>query len=95
MLGALRRADGGGKKQCSRESPSDSLYDQALQIVLNTQTASTTFLQRKLKIGYARAASLMDELEANGVISAQDGAKPRRILLNGMKKASYEDELTE
>ncbi len=58
----------------------DSLYDQALQIVLASKSASTTYLQRKLKIGYARAAGLMDELEANGVISAQEGAKPRRVL---------------
>lgn len=60
----------------------DSLYDQALQLVLETKVASTTYLQRKLKIGYARAASLMDELEQKGVISSQEGAKPRRILLD-------------
>ena len=58
----------------------DTLYDQALTIVLSSKNASTTYLQRKLKIGYARAAGLMDELEENGVISAQDGAKPRRVL---------------
>jgi S-DNA-T family DNA segregation ATPase FtsK/SpoIIIE len=58
----------------------DKLYDQALALVLETKIASTTFLQRKLKIGYARAASLMDELETNGIISAQDGSKPRRVL---------------
>ncbi len=46
----------------------------------------TTFLQRKLKIGYARAASLMDELEINGVIGPQEGAKPRRVLLNSQKE---------
>ncbi len=67
------------------ETSRDSLYDQALGIVRDTRTASTTFLQRKLKIGYARAASLMDELEANGVIAPQEGAKPRRILLDGGK----------
>lgn len=61
----------------------DSLYDQALSLVIDTQTASTTFLQRKLKIGYARAASLMDELESKGVIASQEGAKPRRILTKG------------
>ena len=58
----------------------DALYDQALTIVLHSRSASTTFLQRKLKIGYARAASLMDELEGNGVIGPQEGAKPRRVL---------------
>jgi DNA segregation ATPase FtsK/SpoIIIE, S-DNA-T family len=64
------------------DSPRDTLYDQALAIVVETRTASTTFLQRKLKIGYARAASLMDELESKGVISPQEGAKPRRILID-------------
>jgi S-DNA-T family DNA segregation ATPase FtsK/SpoIIIE len=66
----------------SDDDPSgkDALYDQALSLVLASKCASTTFLQRKLKIGYARAASLMDELEANGVIGPQEGAKPRRIL---------------
>lgn len=72
-------------------SPKDSLYDQALSIVVDTQNASTTFLQRKLKIGYARAASLMDELESKGIISGQDGSKPRRILTKQEK--SQHDEL--
>jgi DNA segregation ATPase FtsK/SpoIIIE, S-DNA-T family len=62
------------------DEPRDKLYDQALTIVLQTRNASTTFLQRKLKIGYARAASLIDELEANKVIGPQEGSKPRRIL---------------
>lgn len=59
----------------------DTLYDQALELVVTTGTASTTFLQRKLKVGYARAASIMDQLESNGVIGAQDGSRPRRILV--------------
>ena len=74
-------AENGGAK--------DSLYDQAFSIVIETQTASTTFLQRKLKIGYARAASLMDELENKGVIAAQEGAKPRRILQQPPNKGAY------
>ena len=58
----------------------DSMYDQALSIVVSSKSASTTYLQRKLKIGYARAASLMDELEMNGIIGPQEGARPRRVL---------------
>ena len=58
----------------------DPLYDQALTMILGSKNASTTFLQRKLKIGYARAASLMDELEANGIIGPQEGARPRRVI---------------
>jgi S-DNA-T family DNA segregation ATPase FtsK/SpoIIIE len=66
-----------------KEEAMDPLYPKALEIVFTFKTASTTFLQRKLKIGYARAASLMDALEENGIISGQDGSRPRRILRDG------------
>ncbi len=62
----------------------DPLYEKALEIVLTSRAASTTFLQRKLKIGYARAASLMDELEAGGIIGPQDGSKPRKVLIDNI-----------
>jgi S-DNA-T family DNA segregation ATPase FtsK/SpoIIIE len=62
------------------DSPSDSLYTDAVDIILSTGNASTTFLQRKLKIGYARAASLMDQLESRGIVSSLDGAKARKVL---------------
>lgn len=58
----------------------DPLFNKAKAIVLETNNASTSFLQRKLKIGYARAASLIDDLEAEGIIGPAEGAKPRRIL---------------
>lgn len=64
------------------DSKKDKLYQEALQIVLTSNNASTTYLQRKLKIGYARAASLIDELEANSIVSPQEGSKPRRVLAN-------------
>lgn len=57
----------------------DALYDQAKDVVLSTGNASTTFLQRKLKIGYARAASLMDQLQVNGIVGPAEGSKPRKI----------------
>lgn len=62
------------------EEPADNLYAQALDIVLSTGNASTTFLQRKLKIGYARAASLIDLLEKKGIVGPAEGSKPRKIL---------------
>lgn len=64
----------------SASTPNDTLYEQAAEIVLSTGNASTTFLQRKLKIGYARAASLIDELEKRGVVGPADGSKARKIL---------------
>ncbi len=60
----------------------DPLYAEALDLVLKTGSISTTFLQRKLKVGYARAASIMDQLEEQGIISAQDGSKPRKLLMS-------------
>jgi DNA segregation ATPase FtsK/SpoIIIE, S-DNA-T family len=57
----------------------DELFEEAKETVLSTGNASTTFLQRKLKIGYARAASIMDQLEHQGIIGPQEGARPRRI----------------
>lgn len=64
----------------SEEESGDALYKQALDMVLSTGNASTTFLQRKLKIGYARAASLIDMLEKKGVVGPAEGSKPRKVL---------------
>lgn len=82
------RIEGEGNSQNCEDSPKDMLYEQAKSLVIETKVASTTFLQRKLKIGYARAASLMDELEANHIIGPQEGAKPRRILSDSIHKLS-------
>jgi len=59
----------------------DELYDEAKSIVMEAGKASTSFLQRKLRIGYARAARLIDILEERGVVSAGSGAKPRDVLV--------------
>jgi S-DNA-T family DNA segregation ATPase FtsK/SpoIIIE len=59
----------------------DEVFEEAKRIVLTTLNASTSYLQRRLSFGYARAARVVDQLEAEGVIGPQDGAKPREILL--------------
>lgn len=76
----LSVSEAGGESALAAGNSSDELYEQALDIVLSTGNASTTFLQRKLKIGYARAASLMDELQAKGIVSQAEGSKARRVL---------------
>jgi len=58
----------------------DELLDQAREIVIKTGKASATLLQRYLRIGYARAARLLDLLEKEGTIGPPDGARPRRVL---------------
>lgn len=60
----------------------DVLFDKAVDIVLESGTASTSFLQRKLSVGYARGAKIIDQLQEKGIISPQEGSKPRQILIN-------------
>lgn len=59
----------------------DVLFDKAVDIVLETGTASTSFLQRKLSVGYARGAKIVDQLQEKGIIGPANGAKPREILI--------------
>ena len=59
----------------------DELFAEAVKIVVQNDKASASLLQRKLSVGYARAARLIDELEVAGVIGHGDGAKPRDILI--------------
>lgn len=76
---ALFDSLGGGALDSDEES--DDLYEEAKNIVVQAGKASTSYLQRRLRVGYARAARLMDILEDRGVISAGDGAKPRDVLI--------------
>ena len=59
----------------------DSLYDQAVQLVVREQRASTSFVQRHLKIGYNRAATLIEEMEQAGVISQANHVGKREVLI--------------
>lgn len=59
----------------------DELYEEAYDAVVELGKASTSYLQRALGIGYARAARLMDILEEKGVVGPSDGAKPRNVLI--------------
>ncbi|HSE57001.1 MAG TPA: FtsK/SpoIIIE domain-containing protein, partial [Candidatus Paceibacterota bacterium] len=65
----------------------DELYEDARQVVMEAGKASTSYIQRKLKVGYARAARLMDMLEERGVIGPADGARPREVLDRPVKNA--------
>ncbi|HEY1037689.1 MAG TPA: DNA translocase FtsK 4TM domain-containing protein [Candidatus Paceibacterota bacterium] len=76
----------------------DDLYEEAKQTVMEAGKASTSYIQRKLRVGYARAARLMDILEQKGVIGPADGAKPRDVLIgkdgsgSGSEDEQAEDE---
>ena len=62
----------------------DALFDKAVELAHTQQKLSTSLLQRRLRIGYPRAARLMDELEENGVVSAGDGSKSRDVIINSV-----------
>jgi len=59
----------------------DPLLDRAIEVVVQAQTASTSLLQRRLRVGYTRAGRLIDMLERRGIISGYEGSKPRRVLI--------------
>lgn len=63
------------------EKVDDELYDEAVELVLEMQTASVSMLQRRFRVGYTRAARLIDEMEARGIVGPYEGSKPRSVLL--------------
>jgi S-DNA-T family DNA segregation ATPase FtsK/SpoIIIE len=71
------------------EFDKDELYDEAARIVVSTGQASISYLQRKLRIGFSRAARLVDMMEAEGLVSPGTGGKPREVLVD----ASYFEEV--
>ena len=60
----------------------DPLLERAIEVVVQTQTASVSLLQRRLRVGYTRAGRLIDMLERRGIISGYEGSKPRRVLVS-------------
>lgn len=84
----LAQASANGKKNgssadMSGDLPSgdDEILKKAIEVVVEAQSASTTLLQKRLKLGYARASRIIDELEEKGVIGQYEGSKPRKVLL--------------
>lgn len=76
------------------DSNYDPLFEKAAEIVMETGTASTSFLQRKLSVGYARGAKIIDQLQEYGVIGSPEGSKPRQVLMNKqmwLEKRAYDE----
>ena len=82
--------DGGGEGGDPNDE--DDHYNEAREIVVSAGKASTSYLQRKLSVGYARAAKIIDMLEENGVVGPANGSKPREVLVNGAKNDAGESE---
>ncbi len=83
-------AENSKKKQFESdgEDEIDPMFNEAVEVVVNAGGASTTMLQKKLKLGYARASRVMDQLEEKGIVGPSEGAKPRAVLIS--KQQWYE-----
>lgn len=82
-----------GSMTFEEEKKEDPMYDEAKKIVIQMGKGSTSLLQRRLGVGYARAARLVDMLEERGVVGPSDGAKPREILLGKNGDVEYADDM--
>jgi S-DNA-T family DNA segregation ATPase FtsK/SpoIIIE len=86
-----------GGKGSSFISPSgedrDELFEEAVRLVLQHEVASASFLQRKLSIGYARAAKILDQMQNAGIVGPGEGAKPREILTRQLPPAGSQEEV--
>ncbi|WP_332690353.1 FtsK/SpoIIIE family DNA translocase [Halalkalibacter lacteus] len=69
------------EEQVVNEKVNDDLYDSAVELVTDMNTASVSMLQRRFRIGYTRAARLIDEMEVRGIVGPYEGSKPREVLI--------------
>ncbi len=83
-----KKAGGASASDDGEEGEADEMIPKAIEVVVDAQMASTTLLQRKLKLGYARAARIIDNLEERGIIGPYEGSKPRKVLIS--KQQWYE-----
>ncbi|MGL5765849.1 MAG: DNA translocase FtsK, partial [Sarcina sp.] len=81
ILKHMESAATGGKSGASGEEQ-DELIDEAIRLIVDSGQVSASFIQRRLKIGFNRAARIMEQLEELGIISEKDGNKPRQVLIN-------------
>lgn len=64
------------------DDTTDPLLDEAIEMVIETRTASASFIQRRFKVGYARAGRIIDQMEERGIVSSYQGSKPREVLMS-------------
>ena len=72
----------GQAQESDSQDDADVLLDEAIDLVMDTGTASASMLQRRFKIGYSRAGRIVDQMEARGLISGYDGSKARKVLIS-------------
>jgi S-DNA-T family DNA segregation ATPase FtsK/SpoIIIE len=80
-MGATTMVDSGKSEGQDYDAGEDPLYDQVVEFVVTSKKASTSLVQRRFRIGYNRAANLIDKLEERGIVGPQNGSKPREVLV--------------
>lgn len=83
---------GGGISAAGAEGADDSLYKDAVRVVVESGKASASLLQRRLRIGYGRAARLIDYMEEAGIVGPAKGSRPREVLISSLDDAFGSDE---
>ena len=73
---------GGGSGTIVLGDDEDELIEEAIEVIMDCRQASTSVLQRRLKLGYSRAARIIDQIEDRGIIGPSEGSKPRQILIS-------------
>ncbi len=83
VLESIEKANSNDKdmKDMAEDDDTDPLLDEAIETVIETRQASTSFIQRRFKVGYARAGRIIDQMEERGIISGYQGSKPREVLM--------------
>ena len=84
VLESIEKANNNEKemKDIDEDDDTDPFLDEAIETVIETQQASTSFIQRRFKVGYARAGRIIDQMEERGIISGYQGSKPREVLMS-------------
>ena len=84
ILESIEKANSNEKelKEIDEEDDTDPFLDEAIETVIETGQASTSFIQRRFKVGYARAGRIIDQMEERGIISGYQGSKPREVLMS-------------
>jgi S-DNA-T family DNA segregation ATPase FtsK/SpoIIIE len=77
------------------EEDSDELLNDAIDLVVNSGQASVSMLQRRFRIGYNRAARIMDMMESRGIVSTQDGSRPRQVLMSKEEFEQMKNDVSE
>ena len=82
-------------EQAADDDSADPFLMEAIETVIETRQASTSFIQRRFKVGYARAGRIIDQMEERGIISGYQGSKPREVLMSKERWQELKMEPTE